>query len=504
MSGLLWFKKPSEMLLKAARATAGASFSISQVYAGPYALVHDAMTEDFKPGPREKVELVSARIYRVAVDTDDYGVIVICRVGTDGPEYTVYCGDKQINGEFRNDGKTLAGVLKASGKFGENLIAALVKSAWVGSMPDMMTDNFFKSLKRTGRFCSHVDAVLSNMVDHQVEVTLPDGSSAQEPGSTVLAEMAAEITSWIAGDDLNGATAIKELSPEEAAVMRAAFVKPVLLAGERGSGKTYLARQLADTLGAVYLEMQMHPSMEAWEFRAHDRAWNGKVYTVLGKLAEAVFHIQQGRKVVLCMDEFLNMNPIYQTVINTALTRTKDDTYLIETGRIIDQGDGIGTLETVEVPCDMLWPIATSNVGPRYQLDAIAPSVLARFRVVMMNTNASRTEGIVQSNLEKLDMPLEFATMFRDFIERINMAVEQGDMKEEATTRLACDVIKITHAEAVRNKKLATLKTAKQWLPFIKANLLEEMTQCVTFELGKLDEGQAEVYSSLVAEIFRA
>ncbi len=481
---LVWFNKPEDLLARGAKQ---AGVNVLPEYSRPFALVNDAI------GARENVELVSARIFKVMVGTNEYVTLVLCSmvqlpdaagVLQRTPQWTIYCGDQQVQGAQRNDGKTLATALRKAGVVNNAIANAVDASSWVGRVPEMSACAFFSMLEKKDRYCSHTQQTLA-------ELAAPD-----------LYEMATELADWLDGKAMAGPAVTGPLSPEEEAFYDAAFIQHVLLAGERGSGKSYLARQAADKYDAVYLEMQMHPSMEAWEFRAHDRAWNGKVYTVLGKLAEAVYWIQQGKKVVLCMDEFLNMNPLYTTAINTPLTLTANDTYIIETGRIIDMGDGIGRIETVEVPADMFWVVATSNIGARYGLDKMAPSVRARFQIILMNTNPERTKSILEKNLAKYEMPMEFGDMFKKFIEAANQAVLENTLDEEATTRLACNVIRAVHKKSVRDKK--KYSTLKQWLPVVKKQLLAEIAQVVNFELGPLDTDQEERFKAIVDSSFKA
>lgn len=479
---LKWFDKIEELL---ARGVAQPGMNVAPLYSGPFPLVEDAMTPGAGPGSREDVTLVSARIYKVSVGADEYVALVLCRLqDTLAPQWAVYCGDGQVSGKFRTDGKTLAAKLRLAGKVSTKLANALEANSWAGSVPNMAACGFFKMMARSDKFCSHTQAVVQSL-------------QADD-----LKQMETELGGWLSGAEVPAASVAGPLSEEEAVFYDAAFVQHVLIAGERGSGKTYLARQAADRYDAVYLEMQMHPSMEAWEFRAHDRSWNGKVYTVLGKLAEAVYWIQKGKKVVLCMDEFFNMNPLYATTINSPLSLTANDTYLIETGRLIDQGDGIATAETVEVPSDMLWVVATSNIGARYGLDKVAPSVRARFLIILMNTNAERTKKILETTLGEYGMPLQLAEMFEKFISAANQAVNENTLDEEATTRLACNVIRALHKKSKRDKK--TYPTLRSWIQPVKTQLMQEIAQCVNFELGPLDVDQAARYKTLVDTCFKA
>lgn len=469
---LEWIKLAADVLVKAASAPGNI---VTSVYEGLFPHVQDGM------GARQDVELVSAKIFKVEVGSDPYVVVVLCRKAEDGFEWSYYCGDGQVAGSFPNDGKTLAAQLRKEGVVAQTYINHLEESPWVGIVSSPNTCAFFQMQKR-GLICSHTKAVLQHL-------TVDDLEAMKAPLESALSGKAPPV-------------APRKRSPEEEAALRVAFVKPLLLAGERGSGKTFFARQLANDLDAVYLEIQVHPSMEPWELRMHDRACNGKIYSVMGKLAEAVYWIQQGKRVVLCLDEFLNMNPVYQTVINSPLSLTENDTYLIETGRVIDMGDGLGRVETVEVPRDMLWVVATTNIGARYGLEKIAPSVRARFRIVLMNTNADRTVSIVEQNLVKAGMPVQLADMFRKFIEACNQAVQESVLDEEATTRLACDVIRAAKLNVERTGRKLT--SVKQWVAEVRMHLMDEITQVVNFELGPLDPDQKLRYESTVNACFKA
>ena len=469
-----WYATPAELL---ALAKFQPGINVYPLYAGPFALIPD-LDKDIRSGV---VLLATVRVFRVTVGPAEYVATVVCRMADSLPEWTIYCGDPQVGGLVRQYGAILASSLRKEGVVEDSICKKVEQPGWVGLVPDMQACNFFKMQTRSGRICSHTQAALASI------------------DANVLTAMAVELQGWLAGDAEESAED-GPVSAEEEAFYDAAFVQHVFLAGERGSGKTFLARKAADRFGAVYLEMQMHPSMEAWEFRAHDRVWNGKVYTVLGKLAEAVYWIQQGKKVVLCMDEFLNMNPLYATAINTPLTLTGNDTYMIETGRILDVGDGTGRLETVEVPSSMLWIVATSNIGARYEVPKMAPSVRARFQVVLMNTNAARTKTIMEKVLRNYDMPVELAEMFRKFITACKQAVDEGQLDEEATTRLACNVVRACSKRAARDKR--RYASVGAWLPAVKRQLRLEMAQVVGFERGPYDPDQEACYQALVEACF--
>jgi hypothetical protein len=119
-----------------------------------------------------------------------------------------------------------------------------------------------------------------------------------------------------------------------------------------------------------------------------------------------------------------------------------------------------------------------------------------------MNTNAERTQTILEKNLTKFSMPLELASMFKKFIEACNQAVLENTMDEEATTRLACNVIRAVNKKVLRDKKRIT--TLKGWIPMVKTQLMREIAQVVNFELGPLDTTQQALFTTLVDVCFKA
>lgn len=472
---LTWFDSADKVLALAKNAAVSAE--VEEIYQGPFAVLPE-IPENDKCDPA----LAAARIFKVTLGDQQFVTVVAASLQAGEVRYTAYCSDTQVQGSNRLAGKQLANNLRASGGLDNSLVNALEATGWSGLCPECAGCNFFKRFERTGNGCTHLQQVLTKVSQEEIE------------------QLGDDVKAWHTGTPVANIASGTYDSAEEAAFYDSAFIQHVLLAGERGSGKTFLARQAADKYNAVYLEIQMHPSMEAWELRAHDRAWNGKVYTVLGKLAEAVYWIQKGKRVVLCMDEFLNMNPMYTTAVNSPLSLTANDTYLIETGRIVDAGGGIGTVETVEVPSDMLWVVATTNIGARYNLDKIPPSVRARFQIILMNTNADRTETILEKNLSRYDLPLSLAKRFKDFIETIHLFVANNDLDEEATTRLACNVIRTVSKRAARDNR--PLKTEAQALKVVRKQLEAEIAQVVNFDNGPLDPEQADTYRTAVARHF--
>jgi len=91
--------------------------------------------------------------------------------------------------------------------------------------------------------------------------------------------------------------------------------------------------------------------------------------------------------------------------------------------------------------------------------------------------------------------------MFRTFIERCNQAVVENNLDEEATTRLACNVIRSVHKKAVRDNRQYSSLAA--WLPAIKKQVMLEIAQVVNFDTGLLDPEQKDIYTHMVDACFK-
>lgn len=468
-----WFSNAEELLN---RGEPQPAIAVTKLYEGPFPVTYA------DGSGRSELVLAAAMVFKVMVGDSVYATTVYCvRDKDEIPAWGLYCGDPQVTGEIRGAGKELAALLRSGAGYHTSIVNALEESVWEGAVADVEICGFERTLARSNRYCSHAKATLSQLSIAEMEA------------------MERKLAQWHAGNAMTGRK--QYAFEEEQAFYDAAFIQHVFLAGERGSGKTTLARQAADALDAVYLELPIHAGIEPWEFMAHDRPWKGKVYTVLGKFAEAArIILNEGKRVVLCLDEFLNMNPMYTNTLNTPLSLTANNTYRIVTGCIKADDDDIGVLETVEVPADMLWIVATSNIGVRYGIDKINPSVRARFLIILMNTNPARTEAILQSTLKEYGMPVNLALGFKSFLETINTAVASNSLDEEATLRLACNVIRSVALRVKRDSEVVVDDNG--WKALVRMQLMRESAQVVNFDTGTLDSTQLSVYTSAVQSIF--
>lgn len=372
----------------------------------------------------------------------------------------------------------------------KNCSASLIQSAPGGNVVSGLQTNCSFSIKAaSGRLCLHTSHTLAHILQTQVELGVEDWPAKLEDilqgsGSAPEEEGSEEIT-----------TAVKLLLDSYRAG------RAVLLVGPKGTGKTYAAGEFAKLQDAVYIEVPCAPDTEKWNLFKHTVPEGGNYFQVDGPISEAAKRAACGEKVVLVLDEFLNLNPVYQTMLNSMLSRREGDTYHVYTGGLIHNPDGSTSYETIVVPIENLFVVATGNLGDKYGVDSINPSVRRRFRVKWLHASVDASMEIVRIALRKNDMPEELANPIQDLMDKIQKSCGQKLLEEDLCTGVVCEVIRAAKATAVAQKRVP--KAAKGWVAFLKQQLIEEAYQLVSLEEGAENnqEGQLKTFTSIIEEM---
>ena len=274
--------------------------------------------------------------------------------------------------------------------------------------------------------------------------------------------------SYITDDMLSEAGVIekpakKEKEPFEQ-LKRFAFKIPVLVEGDRGSGKTYEAFEYAKSIGIEPSFVGGHAGIEsidllgclvpyagqenkiedtsvsAADFFSGDyqmKVSSGHSNSLIwkdGPIAEAFRKAQSGEKAVLIIDELLRIPQRELNILLTALSPVHGK-YNLRTGRILEVINGVAREEVLSCDTRNLFVLATTNVGGQYAVDTIDPALAERFIVVRKDTEVHTLIDILKNKAEEKGFHFTLAQKAGLFFEKMTDAKEQGLVAEAPTLR---------------------------------------------------------------------
>lgn len=275
--------------------------------------------------------------------------------------------------------------------------------------------------------------------------------------------------SYITDDMLSEAGVIEKPAKKEKEepfeqLKRFAFKIPVLVEGDRGSGKTYEAFEYAkslniepsfvgghagiesiDLLGCLvpYAGQEnklQDTSVSAADFFSGDYQMNissnnsNSLIWKDGPIAEAFRKAQNGEKAILIIDELLRIPQRELNILLTALSPI-DGKYNLRTGRILEVINGVAREEILSCDTRDLFVLATTNVGGQYAVDTIDPALAERFVVVRKDTEQNTLVNILKNKAKLKGFSETLAEQAGLFFNRMNNAKEQGLIEEVPTLR---------------------------------------------------------------------
>ena len=274
--------------------------------------------------------------------------------------------------------------------------------------------------------------------------------------------------SYITDDMLSEAGVIekpakKEKEPFEQ-LKRFAFKIPVLVEGDRGSGKTYEAFEYAKSLDIEPSFVGGHAGIESidllgclvpyagqeskiedtsvsaadffsgdYQMKVSSNSSNSLIWKD-GPIAEAFRKAQSGEKAVLIIDELLRIPQRELNILLTALSPVHGK-YNLRTGRILEVIDGVAKEEVLSCDTRDLFVLATTNVGGQYAVDTIDPALAERFMLVRKDTEYDRLVSILRKKAQEKGFNENLADKAGMFFNRMLSAKEQGIVEEVPTLR---------------------------------------------------------------------
>ena len=279
----------------------------------------------------------------------------------------------------------------------------------------------------------------------------------------------ADNISYITDDMLSEAGVIEKPAKKEKEepfeqLKRFAFKIPVLVEGDRGSGKTYEAFEYAKSIDIEPSFVGGHAGIESidllgclvpyagqenkiedtsvsaadffsgdYQMKVSSNSSNSLIWKD-GPIAEAFRKAQNGEKAILIIDELLRIPQRELNILLTALSPVHGK-YNLRTGRILEVVNGVAREEVLSCDTRNLFVLATTNVGGQYAVDTIDPALAERFIVVRKDTEVDTLIDILKNKAKEKGFHFTLAQKAGLFFEKMTDAKEQGLVAEVPTLR---------------------------------------------------------------------
>lgn len=283
-------------------------------------------------------------------------------------------------------------------------------------------------------------------------------------------ELSIAVNELLADHKLLGDVDKKE--PKKSQLEKLAFKIPVLLEGDRGSGKTYEVFQYASSLGIEPSFIGGHAGIESIDLLGHlvpaeieissseeisaDDIFSGKSVSVNsskqslvwkdGALSEAFRKASKGEKAILILDELLRIPQRELNILLTALSPIGGK-YHLRTGRILNIQDGIANEETLSCETSNLMVVGTTNVGGQYAVDDIDPALAERFVIIRKDTELKTLLSILKEKATAKGFSDEIANRLSHFYKKMGEAKKKGLITEVPTLRTLSRAIELAEEE---------------------------------------------------------
>lgn len=242
------------------------------------------------------------------------------------------------------------------------------------------------------------------------------------------------------------------------------FTLPVLLMGDRGAGKTFLSRSLAEEVDAEFFELGFHAETKVSSILGRMVLnQQGAFAWVDGPLTRAFRLAKRGQRVLVLLDELLRAPQEQLSALLTALSPTRAGTYRLSTGRIIGYDeDGVGVEEVLEAPIRNIAVVATTNVGAEYSVCDIDPALQERFFVVKMDTTEEMLQTVLSEIARRKQLPQAVVARLIAFWKGMTAMVKNGVLSRAPTLRVLSRALERARRES--ELRASVLAEKLQWV----------------------------------------
>ena len=395
----------------------GSTYNMSRVATGaPYPFVDSRGGAD--------VRLAVVNVYQCEETTSNkvHTVVVACIKD----EFFIWCGDSFLEGKKHRSGPSAAeriGLAADCVPLANQSAVAKQTEKLYGSVKLNTGCHFWPQWESKKRLCKHANSVIQSIAIDELDLLQQKYDSLMATGS------------------------VAPTRDTQSILAELAFQVPILIEGDRGSGKTHNSFAFAKSQVMEPIVIQGHESLESIDLLGYflPNSTHGGVWKD-GRLSEA-FRLAQAQPAMVIIDEMLRIPQRHLSILLSAFTPI-DGYYFLNTGRIVGVRDGIGTEEMLKCPVKNLCVIATTNVGGEYAVDAMDPALAERFMILREDTNHEKLQSILTQAATVKGFTLGTVDALLGFFGKLSALGKQGLVARMPTIRTLTRVITLARAEA--------------------------------------------------------
>jgi uncharacterized protein YegL len=226
-----------------------------------------------------------------------------------------------------------------------------------------------------------------------------------------------------------------------------ASLKPVLVKGGQGSGKTFGAREWGKKFD-TYIEFGFNPETmpsDMFGFPTALESW------VDGPIARAWRLAAAGQKVFVTLDEIYRaQGAARQSMLTPLSPRVIDGKsyYALNTGRpIVDPITGVPGTEEILAPRENLAIVATTNVGGRFDVNSGCPAEKERFAIVHVEVEEAKLRAIITSAVEAKKFHVNLVNQVIEFWKECKILAADNFIEICPSTRILTEGILYASSE---------------------------------------------------------
>jgi len=273
-----------------------------------------------------------------------------------------------------------------------------------------------------------------------------------------------------------------------------AFRKPVIVEGNKGSGKTFMLSKYLDELDHEFIAG--HECLESIDLLGYfikcpDETGQERLVWKDGALTSVFRKGAAGTKCVLFFDEIRRTPQKQLSILTGALTPDHQGYYRLRTGRPLGiSNDGIASEEELKVHKDMIWVVATTNVGMAYNIEQPESAFEDRFMCLRLDTNRSLIMSVLSKKCEESNLSNQMAERLLNLYDGITALHEQGCIENDINIRHICEIIEFAKDE--EDVKNEAKRTMSKW---VGRNQMSPNGEFITDQVESVNQLLSSVFS---------